>query len=58
LAKAGWGKLFFGLFIFAIGASWLAREMGWISFDLPWLALALMLLGASVLADWFAGCSR
>jgi len=50
---SGWGKLFFGLFIFLVGVSWLGNEMGWWVFSLPWLPLAVTLVGAALLIKWF-----
>ena len=45
--------LFFGLFVLAIGLSWLGNDLGWWAFNLPWLPLAVSLFGLSMVAKWF-----
>ena len=47
------GGLLFGLFVLAIGVSWLGNDMGWWVFDLPWLPLAVSLFGLSMVVKWF-----
>ncbi len=42
------GGMFFGLFLFVVGLSWFGNEAGWWQFELPWLPLAVMLIGASM----------
>lgn len=46
------GGLLFGIFILLIGVSWLGNDMHWWSFNLPWLPLALVLVGIAILAKW------
>lgn len=47
------GGLFFGVFVLAIGLSWLGNDVGWWSFNLPWLPLAVSLFGLSMVVKWF-----
>jgi len=45
-------KLFVGIFILAIGFSWLGNDMGWWKLNLPWLPLALTILGIAMIFGW------
>lgn len=49
---SGYGKLLFGIFILAIGVSWLGHDMGWWTFTLPWFPLAVVLVGLAILFGW------
>lgn len=45
-------SLFFGLFVLIIGASWLGNSLGWWALNIPWLPLAVTLIGLSLVAGW------
>jgi len=49
---SGYGKLFVGIFILAIGFSWLGNDMGWWKMNLPWLPLALTIVGIAMIFGW------
>jgi len=49
---SGYGKLFIGIFILAIGFSWLGNDMGWWKMNLPWLPLALTIVGIALIFGW------
>lgn len=49
---SGYGKLFFGIFILAMGVSWLGNDIGWWKFNLPWFPLAIVLLGIAMIIGW------
>ena len=49
---SGNGKLFIGIFILAIGFSWLGNDMGWWKMNLPWLPLALTIVGIAMIFGW------
>lgn len=53
----GVGKLLFALFILLIGVSWLGNDAGIWKFNLPWLPLAVTLLGIALVAKWLARSS-
>ncbi|VVB67454.1 Uncharacterised protein [Candidatus Norongarragalina meridionalis] len=50
--RRGAGKLIFGLFLLVMGVGWLGNEMGWWTVAIPWLPLAVTLIGAGMVVKW------
>jgi hypothetical protein len=49
---SGHGKLFVGVFVLAIGLSWLGNDMGWWRLNLPWFPLAITIVGIAMVFGW------
>ncbi len=48
----GYGKLFVGIFVLAVGVSWLGHDLGWWTFNIPWIPLAVAIIGIAMILGW------
>ena len=45
-AKTGSHSLFWGIALIAVGLIWLGNNFGWIDYDIPWIPVGMIVVGA------------